>query len=92
LSLPADFEISPAATVYPNTAAVTSPGTALDTGRTTALANQPNLAIEAFVTPMTLSIAGFAIEGLNVTATISTVIIPIPISITIPATTGVTVA
>jgi hypothetical protein len=96
LSLPADFEISAAATVYPNAASVTSPGAAFNALRTAALANQADLAADAFTAPMTLPVAGFAIEGLNVSAPIpATVIIAVPIPaaiiITIPATTVVSI-
>ncbi|HEX9000698.1 MAG TPA: hypothetical protein VGB07_12405 [Blastocatellia bacterium] len=85
LLLPADFKIRAASTIHPNAASVTAPGAALNAGRTAALANQTDLAADAFMTPMTFSIAGFTVERLNVTATIPiSIIIPIPISISIP--------
>jgi hypothetical protein len=93
LLLPADFKIRAATTIHPNAASVTAPGAALNAGRTAALANQTDLTVEAFMTPMTFSITGFTVKSLNIPATIPvSIIIAISVSVAIPATARVAVA
>ena len=89
MPLPPDFEVGPASTINPNTASVAAPGAALNAGRAAALANQADLAADAFVTPMTFSITGFTVESLDIPATtpVSIIIaIPVAIPVSIPAT------
>jgi hypothetical protein len=96
--LSANFKIRAASAIYPDACPVTSPGSAFNALRTAALANQADLATNPFAAPVTLPIAGFTVEGLNISATIpATIIIPLTIPatiiipLTIPATTIVAI-
>jgi hypothetical protein len=85
------FEICAAAAIHPNAIPVAPPCATKNTGRAAALAKQSNISPpkRAFSAPMSLLVAGLAIEGLRITTPAASIIaVTAPVVIAVSSVTA----